>query len=239
MIINSNSNIPEVYARERDMQVFTTLIDMLLTSVKYDIDNLYRLYDATECAEQFLPHLGHTLNYKYDDSNTVTSNRKILSIFMTMMKHKGSEIGLLMATALCLTSLDVAIKSLEAADVNTDYINALKDLEIKYDYEKAIITIDYPNIYTQVRYLLDYVRPVGMYLQLRSITKTYNHVPMAILAQIVSEVQEYNTKNSNVDNAKVNVSYPVEDKDMNSPEWDGVWWKLNRMSDNGNIDFNK
>lgn len=233
MVITSGKSIPEVYRKERDMQVFTSLIDMLLTTSKYDIDNLYRLYDATECMEEFLPHLGNTLNYKYDDSNTVTSNRKILSIFMTMMRHKGSEIGLLMATALCLTSLDVSIKNLETADVNMDYISALKDLEIKYNYEEGTITIDYPNIYTQVRYLLDYVRPVGMIINLRSVVKTYNHVPMAILAQVVTEVQAYNTERTKVEKAKVNVSYPVEQGDIDE------WTALQQMSTQGSIDFNK
>ena len=53
MVFNSNKFIPEVYNRERDMQVFTKLIDILLTSCKYDIDSLYRLYDSLLCPEQF------------------------------------------------------------------------------------------------------------------------------------------------------------------------------------------
>ena len=191
MVLNSKQYIPEVYARERDMQVFTTLIDILLTTSKYDIDTLYQLYDASICPEQFLPEFANTLNYVYDKANTVTSNRKILDIFMTMMKYKGSEIGLLMATALCLTSLDLSVKKLEAADVNMDYITALSSLDIKYDYENATIIIDYPNVYTQVRYLLDYVRPVGMWLQLRSVVKNRHHIPMAVLAQVQTEVQKY------------------------------------------------
>ena len=73
MLINSKKHIPEVYSRERDMRVFTTLIDLILTANKYDIDSLYRLYDASLCPEQFLPSLAETVNYTYDDANTVTS----------------------------------------------------------------------------------------------------------------------------------------------------------------------
>lgn len=237
MILNSNKYIPEVYGRERDIQVFTTLIDMLLTTSKYDIDSLYKLYDATVCPEQFLSSLATTLNYKYDTANTVTSNRKILSIFMTMLRHKGSEIGLLMATALCLTSLDLSIKKLEAADVNMDYISALSSLDIRYDYENAEIIIDYPNIYTQVRYLLDYVRPVGMTIELRSVTKNKHFIPLGILAQVSTEVHEYNVKNSYVDKAVVNFSYPVEEKHL--LQWQQTWENLQNLAMGNNIDLNR
>ena len=236
MIIDSKQYIPEVYRKEREMQVFTTLIDLILTVCRHDIDNLSSLYDATVCPEQFLPKLGDTLNYKYDDANTVTSNRKILEIFPVMMKYKGSETGLLMATALCLTALDISKSNLELANVDTDYINALKDLKISYDYESATITIDYPNIYTQVRYLLDYVRPVGMYLNLRSIVTTKQYVPMAILAQVHTAIHEYTTKTSEVNTAKVNFSYPITEEILDS--WKSAFEDFVEQSDNNIINLN-
>lgn len=232
MVLNSKKYIPEVYSRERDMQVFTTLIDMLLTTSKYDIDSLYKLYDASICPQQFLPELANTLNYKYDFANTVTSNRKILDIFMTMMKYKGSETGLLMATALCLTSLDLSTKKLETANVDVDYITALSSLDIKYDYEKAEIQIDYPNVYTQVRYLLDYVRPVGMTVNLRSVIKNRSAIPMAILAQVSAKVREYNVAKSYVNKAKVNFSYPVEQNQLDN--WKQIIQDLEQYTDDNN-----
>ena len=192
------------------MQVFTKLIDILLTSCKYDIDGLYRLYDSLLCPEQFLPYLAGTINYKYDNANTVSSNRQIIGIFMLMMKYKGSEKGIKMATALSLTTLDTAIKNLETADVSTDYIMALQNLDIHYNYETATIIIDYPNIYTQVRYLIDYVRPVGMYIKLRSVIKSPISSVMAILAQVQTAVHEYTEQQSYVNKAKVNSSYPTD-----------------------------
>lgn len=237
MVLNSKKYIPEVYSRERDMQVFTTLIDMLLTTSKYDIDSLYKLYDASICPQQFLPELANTLNYKYDFANTVTSNRKILDIFMTMMKYKGSETGLLMATALCLTSLDLSTKKLETANVDVDYITALSSLDIKYDYEKAEIQIDYPNVYTQVRYLLDYVRPVGMTVNLRSVIKNRSAIPMAILAQVSAKVREYNVAKSYVNKAKVNFSYPVEQNQLDN--WEQIIQDLEQYTDdNSTINLN-
>lgn len=212
MLIDSKKHIPEVYSRERDMRVFTTLIDLILTANKYDIDSLYRLYDASLCPEQFLPSLAETVNYTYDDANTVTSNRKIIGLFMKMLRYKGSKLGMTIATALCLTSLDLSIKNIEAADVDTDYIGALSVLKIRYDYEHARIQIDYPNIYTQVRYLLDYVRPVGMYLTLRSVVYANEMSLGGVLAQTTARVAEYNKRRSMVNTATVNFSYPINDE---------------------------
>lgn len=211
MIFDTNAYIPEVYRRERDMQVFTKLLDIILTSCKYDIDSLYKVYDAQQCPELFLPYLADTINYRYDSANTVTSNRQIIALFILMEKYKGSEKGIKMATALSLTALNLSEQNLEAADVTTDYLTALQNLELHYDYEKAMIIIDYPNIYTQVRYLLDYVRPVGMYINLRSIIKEPVTSTMAILAQVQTNVQEYLIQQSYVNNAKVNASYPVDE----------------------------
>jgi phage tail-like protein len=230
MLINSKKHIPEVYSRERDMRVFTTLIDLIMTANKYDIDNLYRLYDASVCPQDFLPVLAETLNYKYDDANTITSNRKIIGLFMTMLRYKGCKIGLTMATALCLTSLDLSIQNIEAANVDTDYIDALSHLNIRYDYENGIIQIDYPNIYTQVRYLLDYVRPVGMYLRLRSVVPTYESAYGAVLAQAYLRVNPYNVRRSMVNTAMVNFSYPINDD---------MWNTLSDyMDENDNINLN-
>jgi phage tail-like protein len=211
MLMQSNKYIPEVYRRERDMQVFTSLIDILLTCCKYDIDSLYKIYDAELCPEQFLPYLADTINYKYDNSDSVTANRQVINVFMTMMRYKGCEIGIKMATALSLTSYDLAQQNSELNVTYNDYIAALGDLEIHYDYEKALIVIDYPNVYTQVRYLLDYVRPVGMYINLRSVVKAPLTSTMAILAQVQTNVQEYIAKSNYVNKAKVNMSFPTDE----------------------------
>ena len=221
MVYNTNQYIPEVYRKERDMQVFTKLLDILLTCCKYDIDSLYKLYDAQLCPENLLPYLADTVNYKYDSSYPIMANREIIKMFMLMLRYKGSEKGIKMATALSLTSLDISVKSLETADVSTDYINALSHLDVHYDYETATIIIDYPNVYTMVRYLIDYVRPVGMFIDLRSVAKSTMASTMAILAQVQTNVQEYLPKQSYVNTAKVNFSYPTDNhfQDMLEALW--------------------
>lgn len=169
MLIESKNMIPQVYSRERDMQVFNKLIDIIATCCKYDIDKLGYVYDAFNCPKQLLPLLAYTLNYNYNYDDTVTSNRRIIDAFPIMERNKGGETGLKMAAALSLTSLDES-KNNGQLTGDDDYLKPLRDLVIHYDYETATIYIDYPNVYTLVRYLMDYVRPVGMYLELRSIT---------------------------------------------------------------------
>ena len=218
MIFNTKKNIPEVYSRERDMQSLNLLLDIVLTLCKSDIDKLGDLYNANTCPTQFLPLMAKTLNYEYNDMDTVTVNRKVLDIFAIMERNKGSDLGIRVATALCLTALDTSQNNLELADIGTDYISALRDLTIEYCYEsedpdkEATIVITYPNIYTLVRYLLDYVRPVGMYIILKSVTSSSHSERMIILAQTKAKSFEYISEvRSGVGTSEINFSSPIDD----------------------------
>ena len=168
-MLQSNDFIPQVYRKERDIQVFTKLLDIILNNCKYDIDHCCDVYDAYKCPQELLPLLAKTLNYDYNFEDTVTSNRRTMAVFTSMERNRGSEVGLKMAAALSLTSLDISKNNAELVTEDSDYVNALRDIQIQYDYENARIYINYPNVYTLVRYLLDYVRPVGMRVELRSI----------------------------------------------------------------------
>lgn len=227
MIFNSKTMIPQVYGKERTIQVFTTLIDMLLTCCKHDIDSLGNVYNAIECPETLLPFLGKTINYNYNFSDTVTSNRNIIYIFSLMEKYRGSQLGLRMATALSLTGLNQSKNNNELIFSNLDYITAMQQLDIEYDYENARIIITYPNIYTLVRYILDYVRPVGMTIELKSVVfSEINADTMLIYADVENDVHEYNPEiDSFVNRSFVNFSSTVD------PNW------LHNLSSN-NIDMN-
>ena len=226
-MIQSNNYIPQVYGKERTIQVFTRLIDIILSVCKYDIDNIGNVYEANKCPEQLLPLLASTLNYKYNFSDTVTANRKIIDVFTIMEKNRGSKVGLLMATALSLTSLAISKDNAEIIS-NTDYIDALMNLKIYYDYEEALITIDYSNVYTLVRYLLDYVRPVGMKLKLRGVAdKNINTDAMIMYTDIEDLTREYIASiDSGVSKNFVNFSK------VGDPDWQ-EW--LNTISNPENI----
>ena len=209
MILNSQNMIPQVYSKERDIQVFTRLIDIILTSCKYDIDNLGDLYDAYKCPVSLLPLLAYTLNYEYNFADTVTSNRRIIDAFALLERNRGSEKGLKMAAAMCLTALDVSADNAELIDVGTTiYMDALRDLVVHYDFEEAKVVIDFPSTYTLVRNLMDYVRPVGMGLELRAVVgQSINTDAMLLYADVQTTVRELIPQiDSYVDRTFVNLS---------------------------------
>lgn len=192
MMMQSEKYIPQVYRKERDIQVLTRLFDMIFTFCKYHIDNLGNVYDAYKCPEQFLPFFAKTLNFDYNYADTVTSNRRIIDSFAIMEHNRGSEIGIRMATALSLTSMSVAQDNDELIDIASDYIEILNNIRMAINYEDGIIQIDYPNIYTLVRYLLDYVRPVGMIIDLRAVVGTdIRREAMLLYATIKNDTQKY------------------------------------------------
>jgi hypothetical protein len=96
--------------------------------------------------------------------------------------------------------------------VSTDYLTALSQIHVVYDYEHAKIIIDYPNVYTLVSYLLDYVRPVGMWLELRSIVgHNINSDVMLLFGNTQTNVHVYNPDvDSKVDRSFVNFSTPID-----------------------------
>lgn len=208
MLIESKSYIPQVYSKERQMQVFTKLIDIILTCCKYDIDSLGNVYNAQLCPEQLLPLLATTLNYKYNFSDTVTSNRNIIDIFAVMEKYRGSELGLKIAAALSLTSLNTSLNNNELITSNMDYIQALQQLEVEYDYENARIVIKYPHTYSCVRYLMDYVRPIGMYVKLISVVEEeIDGDALLVYATTEADVHQYDPNvESHVEKSFVNFS---------------------------------
>ena len=192
MMMQSERYIPEVYRKERDIKVLTRLFDIIFTFCKYQVDNLGSVYDAYKCPEQFLPFFAKTLNFDYNYADTVTANRRIIDAFATMERNKGSEIGLKMATALSLTSMSIAQDNDELIDIASDYIEILNNIRIAISYEDGVIQIDYPNIYSLVRYLLDYVRPVGMIIDLRAVVGTDIHrEAMLIYATILNDTHAY------------------------------------------------
>lgn len=174
------------------MQVFNKLLDIIFTYCKYNIDNLGNVYNAYKCPENLLPFFAKTLNYNYNFNDTVMSNRRTIDCFTTMEQERGSITGIKMATALSLTSMSVSQDNNELVDVLSDYIQILNSIRIAINYEEGIIQIDYPNVYTLVRYLLDYVRPVGMLIDLRAVTGTdIRREAMLVYATLQGQSQPY------------------------------------------------
>lgn len=155
--------VPEIYRDSRDFKVFLKLLDIVINSQKYDIDNWTTLYDPLLCIDKFLPLLSDIIGYRYDNTLSVTENRIIMNEFNSMIKNKGSEIGLKIATAL---SMNAQLASDPESKEYIHAVNQLQFLELYYDYETGIISICYPSDLKKIRDLFKYVRPVGSFIEL-------------------------------------------------------------------------
>lgn len=162
-MIRINNLVPEIYKESRDFRVFLKLLDIVVNTCKYDIDEWTSLYDPLLCKKEFLPLLADFIGYRYDNNLSVTENRIIMSEFNTMIKNKGSEIGLRLAAAL---SMNAQLMNDPTSEAYIRAVSQLQFLEMFYDYERGIIRIYYSEDLTKVRDLFKYVRPVGSFLEL-------------------------------------------------------------------------
>ena len=66
MILDLNNLVPEVYRSSRDIKVFLRLLEYVMSSTKYDIDNWLDLYNPLKCPVKFLSYLADLIGYKYN-----------------------------------------------------------------------------------------------------------------------------------------------------------------------------
>lgn len=153
--------VPEVYKESRDFRVFVKLLDMICQTTKYDIDSWIKLYDAYECPQYFLPLLADMVGYKYDTKFTFEESRVIIGNFVAMLKNRGSKIGFKEALSILLNA------KLFSDPNNPEYrqlVNRLSTLEIYFDFEEGKTTLYFPQQVDYDKNFMNYVRPIGTYL---------------------------------------------------------------------------
>lgn len=195
MILKSEKFVPNVY-KSRDYKALLTLLDIIINTSKYEIDNLLDLYDPDVCPAEILPYLADYIGYIYNYTDTIQENRNIIKNFITMIRNRGSETGITLAAALSLSGSD-----------NKDFISDLAHLNIMMHYDTGYIEILYPREKTKVRNLLDWVRPVGMYTELTPGTIADNRSAITVSDRVTIKVVNYNaTLFSSVDWDSINFS---------------------------------
>ena len=192
MILKSEKFIPNVY-KSRDYQALLALLDIVINTTKFEIDNLLDLYDSDVCPSEELPYLANFIGYIYNYTDTIQENRNIIKNFIAMIRNRGSETGITLAAALSLSGSD-----------NKDFISDLAHLNIMMHYDTGLIEILYPREKTKVRNLLDWVRPVGMYIDLTPGTIITNKSAISVS-----------------DRVSVNV-IPYKDTQFSGVEWDSI-----------------
>jgi len=190
--------VPEVYSDSRDFRVFLRIIEVLVNSLKYNIDHFLDLYDPEDCPENLLPLLAGMVGYEYDNGIPVDNNRVIIKYFPYLIRNRGSEAGIKLATALSLNMYN----SLDDNSI------VAEEIDVAFDYEKGIIYIYYPKGFEIRKYLIEVVRPVGMTIEMIPVDKVKTKEELDVKADIniYNRFDDYTLKQSQVGFSKLKES---------------------------------
>lgn len=183
--------VPEVYSDSRDYRVFLRLASVLLSVLRDNIGSIPSLYSADDCPESMLRLLAGMVGYKYDSLRTVESNRMIIKYFPLLLRNRGSKLGIKIAAALSLNSLN------EVPQYSLD------NIIVEYDYEKGLIKIYYPQTDALCQDLIEVVRPVGVRVEMIPSFISKNVDELRVLTDLESEVEAWNESRTNVEVSKV------------------------------------
>ena len=194
MIFDTKQYVPLIYRSSRDYQALLKLLDIVLTTVKYETDSLINLYIPKSCMEEFLPILAEHIGYEYNYKDTVSTNRIIIDNFAKMIRNRGSEVGIKLACSLSLNSLNIIAEQMESSSKEGTLAEVgLAKINVFVDYVNGKLTVIYPQNETKVRHLIDWVRPVGMWCDELPGNAQFPHSDLAIYAYAKVDTVPFNT----------------------------------------------
>lgn len=156
-ILESKTMIPNVLRQSRDMQAICKVLDLLLNNFKTNTDYWTSLIDFDTCPDHLLPLLASYVGYNYDYTESYSTNRLIIKHYPEMIRNRGSELGMSLATALSVNALG-----------DIDKVEALAMFRLDYQKtdKKLYIYIYFPSNLSKIRDLIEVVRPAGCGVQL-------------------------------------------------------------------------
>lgn len=167
-LIRLQEKVPYVYVeKSRDFQLLCRAYDTALNQVKFDIDTMPYILSSKECRNSVLPllqtKLGFQTNMKLDND----SLRIILDGFPSIIKHKGSLLGIMRAVNTWLkviefeTQVFIDIFNILGGPYSGNDIGGyIGQVEIP-KYTIAIGISGNPRDYSILQEILKYVVPVG------------------------------------------------------------------------------
>jgi hypothetical protein len=145
-MIKFREQVPNIYtSASRDFQYLSWLIDIVLNSVKHNVDSLYNLPD-TQADSKLTELLAMTLGFKVKRNYDQKQLAALVAVLPRILKYKGTEAAILMAG-----------KALIAASGTTGNINVkINNGEIEVVLPKNLVDV---SLFTD---LLTYISPAGM-----------------------------------------------------------------------------
>lgn len=183
-------NLPEVYINEsRDFQLLARLSDVLFSGIKYDIDSMINVLDATLAKDRMLQLMCTKIGFfpKIEIDSQVL--KYIIASFPYIIKNKGNAIGIQAAVNAILkaeNNLD-AVGEPRIIIVNADGDDLFRDNYTIYIYTTI-------QIYNQsaLKELLRYVIPAGYaykILSYNSILDGYDNPDILSQADIITALK--------------------------------------------------
>lgn len=173
--------VPQIYRESRDFKVFLKLLDCVIRVTKHDINNWLDIYDPLKCNTEFLEMLADFVGYFKDLNLTIAETRVLIKNFPQLLKNRGSLIGFKLATAL------ICNIRLSTDPENEEYqkaVNQLEFLDIFMDHENGEIKLMFPYDVSFNKKIYDYIRPLGMTLELNISKNPEPESDMAIQTSI-------------------------------------------------------
>ena len=138
--------VPSVYPNaSRDFQFLSRLIDIVLNSVKHNVDDVYDLPNSA-ADHKLTELLAMTLGFKVKRNYDKNQLRALVAALPRILKYKGTK-----------TAVDMAGNALiSASGASGDFLSEIVDGELKVYFPLDLVDI---TLFTD---LLDYILPAGM-----------------------------------------------------------------------------
>ena len=163
----SDISLPEIYKESMDFRFFCRWIELALSKIQADTENVPDIYDPLRCPADILWMLCDTIGYRYDDRLPTAFNRLVALYFMSMIRNKGSRDGVTLAAEVNLAQFNL----LDYGKEKDILYNRLEDTSIPVNavhvtphVEEGYIDVVYLSEELPVDACIEYVRPLGMYL---------------------------------------------------------------------------
>jgi hypothetical protein len=145
-MINFYNQVPTIYtSASRDFQYLSWLINIVLNSVKHNVDDLYKL-PTTKTDPRLAEILAMTLGFKVKRNYNQKQLMALVSIIPSILKYKGTEKAVTMSLAALVN----------AAGAPGDFSCSVSGTQLTITVPKGLIDI------TLFIDLLDYILPAGM-----------------------------------------------------------------------------
>lgn len=162
----SDVPVPEIYRSSADFRFFLKWIEMCFTKLQHQTDNLIDLLDPQRCPANLLWLLGDTCGYKYDERVPIAFNRLVIMYFAKLIRYRGSQVGMILASQLNLAQFNILKYEKENAilgDRLEDTTVPVNSVSVTPHTDLGYIDVIYYSEQVPTDVCIEYVRPLGMY----------------------------------------------------------------------------